>query len=65
MKYVDSIQPPLAIYGELTIENGRAYYWTIRHGKKRFNPTLAWLDKYAKRKTQQKYDKRISFDIVL
>jgi hypothetical protein len=60
MKYLDSIQPPLALYGELQIYDGGTYYCygSCEPAKDnvRFKPTIRIAQLYNARKRKETHD---------
>jgi hypothetical protein len=49
MKYIDGIQPPGAIWGEIVVEDG-AFWYEFRGDRFRINPKARQLEVYYERK---------------
>jgi hypothetical protein len=60
MQYIDSIQPPLAVYGELQVYAGGTYYCygscEPTKDNVRFKPTVRTVQLYNARKHKETYD---------
>ena len=66
MKFIDSIQPPLALYGDVWLDKGKCYYWETgivwdaeercycpSLTLERFDPMISWLETYTLRKRNE------------
>lgn len=52
MKFIDGIQPPLGIFGDLLLEKGKTWY-SDGIIKRPINPKVLWVSAYQKRTYEQ------------
>ena len=50
MKFIDGVQPPLTLWGDLVVNDGKTYFVNHEGAKKvKFNPTLRTVRLYRQR----------------
>jgi hypothetical protein len=63
MKYIDSIQEPLTLYGDFKLQGGQGYYCEKGKDNVRYNPTNLQIQNYEKRKATEADQANIILDL--